>query len=667
MKRKHLGVTAVLVAVSTTVLMGMAALAIDIGIVCAAKADLQKVADAAALAAASQLANILEAEENNTTVQALAKAAARSVLKDNPVIGKDIELADTDIEFGINEWDAAQGKFLFAPSLATSGINAARITTRRTSGSSNGPLSLTFGRIFGFHEKDVLASATAILVPRDIMVIADLSGSYNDDSELRNYAENDPVGISLYEVWQTMPNSTASGDLLEAWLEANPDQDIADAPDSFFDLNPGFFSRLGSSAVGDAEVFGKTRVDSSYDPTTDSGLIGLAYATSWSASNLGSSLHSTLEQYLLDQGYSATEAGLILGATGNSSTDSAVAAADQNSVSYSSEYSTKRRYDFRVAAALGLVHWNSGLPGGRGDNLGLSGGDNDQYLDSDELVEAVDYPYAGGNWFEYAAYMRDSNNSNRAYDTLTGIKHQFGAKTFVNFLLEEKELNAETDVSHYAYANPLNLTKNAIEVLMDDLSSLDSDDRIGLVTYGAYSVLDYPIPADGTVTVEENAEIIKKLYRTKQAAHFSPLTNIGGALELGAACLDSDFAPEGSTSNWSNVDLTLCNPRPWAKKIMVLLTDGKANVKPDGSYASGNDGKDFTKRVSDELWEQSRIKVYGIGVGSGADMTTLDYVVKAATSTESGYWADGTASEIESELTKIFKKVGGSRPVQLIE
>ena len=40
-----------------------------------------------------------------------------------------------------------------------------------------------FGGVLGFDTADVTASASAILVPREIIILADLSGSYNDDRQ----------------------------------------------------------------------------------------------------------------------------------------------------------------------------------------------------------------------------------------------------------------------------------------------------------------------------------------------------------------------------------------------------------------------------------------------------------------------------------------------------
>ncbi len=654
--KKQRAVVAVQVAVASTALIGLAALGVDVGLMYAAKADLQKVADAAALAAASQLGNFAEAETKETTVVALADAAATAVLTDNDVLGQDISLDAGDIEYGYSIWNDGTQRFEFQAAAVegsggVNGVNAVRITTRRTSDSSNGAVDLAFGGVFGFGEANITASATAILVPRDIIVLADLSGSYNDDSQLQNYALNDPNGINLLEVWKTLPKSSADGALLQAWLDANPGMTVADAPSTFFETDYGFFGELGSSSAGSIPVFGETLINSSYNPAGDDGLVRLRRGRQWSSGEIGSPNYTNMRMFLVGQGYSIEERDLIMANTSSSTTNGYIKDADYNSVSFSSEFSDKDRYDLRVAAALGLVFWSSGRTDGLWQDLGLPPGDGDFYIEPNEVHEAVAYPFPQGNWFEYVQYMRDANNSNRAYDKLKAIKYRFGAKTFVNFLLEEKEMNSETDVSHYAYANPLHLTKNSLDVLMDDLVALDSADRIGLVTYGTTAVVDYPLP-DETVELSENAADIKALYRARQAAHYSPATNIGQGIEMATGQL----IPGGST-----------NARPEATKVIVLLTDGMANIDGNGDFdGTGEAGVSYALAAAQDAWEQHRVKIHAIGVGAAADIDTLDEIAEHGRTGEA-YWATGDFSEIQSELTNIFQKIGGLRPIQIID
>ncbi len=664
------------VAIALATMVGFAAMAVDVGLMYSAKADLQAIADSAALAASSQLGNFTEAEAQGVTVLDLARDAAVQYGEKNQVFHQEFNLDDQDIEFGWSTWNDTEQRFTFeaAPAGTTNNINGVRVTARRTEGSSNGPLSMAFAGIFGLNQVDIAASAVAILVPRDIIIVADMSGSYNDDSELKSYANNDPDGVNLFEVWKTLPSNSANGALLEAWLEANPGMTVADAPASLFRGSYGFFNELGATGSGSVEVFGKTTINSGYDPATDDGLILLRRKKAWNSAELGSADHTKLRDYLLNLGYSNYEVQCIMADTGDPGTDDSIRLGDADAQSFASEYSDRDRYDLRVAVALGLMYWNSGTPGGLWESHGWTPGSGGWGIAPSELLEREPYPYPSGNWLEYVQYMRDANGSNWAVDELPAVKYRFGAKTFANFLLEEKELNSETDVAHYATANPLSLTKNALDVLMNDLASLDSGDHIGLVTYGTYAVLDYPIPCDSSdsgcsdpVTLEDNTAAVKDIYRHRQAAHYTPATNIGEGIDFARDCLSAGPTLSAPGAYQSAPDFGQCRPRPGAQKVVVVLTDGMANTGPAPSYTYGpSTGYAYAEAAAQQAWELARARIYGVGVGSAADMDLMD-AIAAHGHTNSGYWANGSWSEIQSELEGIFQKIGGNRPVQLIE
>jgi len=394
------GAVVVQVAVGMTAILGFATLSVDVGLMYSAKAQLQNVADSAALAASSQLANYLEAQELGVSVVELATQAAIQYGEENEVLGESMVITANESEFGYSIWNSEDQKFGFVPEEGEPGddVNAVRITARRQADGQNGPVDLIFGGIFGKHTADVQARATAILVPRDIIIVGDLSGSYSDDSELRHYNRNDPDGINLYEVWQTLPQSSVDGALLQAWLDANQGSTVEDAPDMYFELAYGFFSELGSNDPGSVPVFGDTLVNSSYSPSGDDGLIRLRRGYGWTCSELGSTNYNKLRNYLLDLGYSDYEVRCIMADTSSSSTNTSIKNADSNSQSFSSEYSDKDRYDLRVAVALGLVYWNSGISGGLCDSMGWSGGSGGWGIGTSEIEDRVDYPYPSGNW-----------------------------------------------------------------------------------------------------------------------------------------------------------------------------------------------------------------------------------------------------------------------------
>lgn len=159
------GVTAVVIAIVITVLIGFVSLATDVGYVSLTKNELQNIADAAALAGTGELGNIYQGlTYDNQQVLSLDDNdvdAIRSTAKDvvgegkNRAGGEDIIIDDGDIF--INKWPGTS-----VNSNDYNQPNAVRVTARRDS-SANGPISTFFAKIFGIGTLDVSADATAAL------------------------------------------------------------------------------------------------------------------------------------------------------------------------------------------------------------------------------------------------------------------------------------------------------------------------------------------------------------------------------------------------------------------------------------------------------------------------------------------------------------------------
>ncbi len=159
--RSRRGNVVVLSAFFMVALVGMVAFSVDIGYITLTKAEVQNAADSAALAAAAVL--------HKTPAE--IRAEARTFAESHMAAAKQIELADTDVEFGNWNLDTK----VFTPSGDIG--NAVRVTVRRPGAPH------FFGKIFGRHYFDVEASSIAMANPRDIVFVVDLSGSMNDDSE----------------------------------------------------------------------------------------------------------------------------------------------------------------------------------------------------------------------------------------------------------------------------------------------------------------------------------------------------------------------------------------------------------------------------------------------------------------------------------------------------
>jgi hypothetical protein len=145
---------------SMAAITGVAALAIDMGMIYNARAELQRTADAAALAAAAQLLDYdqLTGTPNIGDNLAAAVQAAQSLALLNPVLGASPQVAADDVQAGYLDDPDDQSEpinFNNPPQ-----YNTAQVTVRRDA-STNGPIPLLFARIFGMDSVSVTATAAA--------------------------------------------------------------------------------------------------------------------------------------------------------------------------------------------------------------------------------------------------------------------------------------------------------------------------------------------------------------------------------------------------------------------------------------------------------------------------------------------------------------------------
>lgn len=156
------GIALVYIALMIVVIMGFVGLAVDIGYMYVAKGQLQNAADAAALAAATQL-------PDPTKVNAEAKKFAAS----NKAAGENVIITDSDITIG-NWNDTANPKF----STTRLPNNAVRVVARRNvagaTAANQGMVHVFFGKVLallpgggtGWPEMGAAAEAIATHPPR---------------------------------------------------------------------------------------------------------------------------------------------------------------------------------------------------------------------------------------------------------------------------------------------------------------------------------------------------------------------------------------------------------------------------------------------------------------------------------------------------------------------
>ncbi len=155
------GVVAVKVAFLLVPMMGMLALAIDYGYVLNVRTDLQRAADAAALAAVRDLVP----DSNGNQDLAKVRARVREYARANVRGVAEFTVLDCDIEIG--RYDPAMAYSTFT--IENDGtFDTVRVKVRRDA-QANSPVSLFFARVLGINNSNVAAAATAVLQKATIL------------------------------------------------------------------------------------------------------------------------------------------------------------------------------------------------------------------------------------------------------------------------------------------------------------------------------------------------------------------------------------------------------------------------------------------------------------------------------------------------------------------
>lgn len=422
------GVALLWVAVTIVLMVSLAALSIDVGHMYMAQAELRVAADAAATAAAADLGGL-----GNDTTESEIIALANDYASRNLVLGEGPSVVASDVVFGraiLNEL----GQYEFVPNQEP--YDAVRITVRRTADHMNGPIPLLFARIFGLQNTEIEATATAMMVPRDIAVVVDTSASMNDDSEIRHYLMTE---VNLFDVWDTLPPGLSGGG------------GVAD------DQGPTW---------GYMDTYGDDINEPGYDPRNDPGLIYLRIGRDWNNAQLISRLQ--------EAGYNDDEIDAL--------TDGAY-----------DWYYSKDPYRARLAVCLGLARWNSGWGTWRWDEI-VRTSELTWLVDYPYVGNNTSTQWWAASWYNYFDYVR--SNWSQMYKTDWRFRHRFGLKTFVNYLLEARPRYTYSPVFMDTPVQPFQAVKDAVRRAMEVISGLQSDDQVSLVFYGSTGNYGLPLSSD---------------------------------------------------------------------------------------------------------------------------------------------------------------------------
>lgn len=601
---RRYGMVVVQVAVGITTLVGFMALAVDVGIMYSAKTEIQRAADSAALAAAAELGDYTDGDPMTR-----ARTVAADFANRNKVLNAGVALAPSDVLFGQAYIDQGTGKYTFTET--TELPNAVKVRLRRTAGSPSGPMSLFFARVFGIQSANLSAQATAVLTPRDIAFVLDLSGSHNDDSSLVSCKKTEVANRGVWEhLWDTQygPAPVVDG------LPSGP---------SFGNMNLWGDPVTGPSGIN----------------TSDPGLFYLPKGSNWNLTT------EFVSQTLSAKGY------------GTYTSDELSVINSKNRDSDSSAY--KRR----VQVALGLLRWKSGKPGGQ------AGGNGDNVIDSSEVVSMVAYPSSaanpttkckkvGGSWSSYCDYVMSSSSTMCVYNAAQykygdpNCRYRYGLKTWLDYVQNSQPSQSSSPGLAGSPEQPMGAVADAVKASIDIITALQSNDLVGMASYGTcgYGPDDQP---DNMSWLTDDLASVRARVDTLQASMWTSTTNMAQGIDEGV-----------------NVLFNSSRARANAAKVVILLTDGRPNqtrANPTTYYDEWNTSSPAYSDARTAAQDAAAlgVRIYTISVGATCDLQLMQDI--AAYGHGETFHAQGSVATYRQELQEILQSLGGKRPVILIQ
>jgi Flp pilus assembly protein TadG len=219
------GAVLVMVAVSMVALIGIVALAVDVGYLMVTRNEVQNVADGSALAGARTLGAMyqeLPSSQQQTfycleTCQDSIRNVSQDVATKNWAAGEAMSVRVADVLIG--QWDG--GSFTETNSLP----DAVYVIARRDA-AANGPVATFFARVLGIDEAPVSAIAIAAMTGQanvlegGLLLPVALSRYFFDDtipcnSHIRFNPTNDPTSCGGWTTWDIGSNTKNLRDILD--------------------------------------------------------------------------------------------------------------------------------------------------------------------------------------------------------------------------------------------------------------------------------------------------------------------------------------------------------------------------------------------------------------------------------------------------------------------
>lgn len=265
---------------------------------------------------------------------------------------------------------------------------------------------------------------------------------------------------------------------------------------------------------------------------------------------------------------------------------------------------------------------------------------NPVYISSDNTytvktilgLNNVAYPFPSGSWDDYVYYVRTSG-----YLSNAGYRKDYGYLTLVNYWLERRPMYSETPTLWQTSEQPITAVKDSVTVFLAYLQEVDTDDRLGLSVYTS---------ASDTAKLEagltNNFQQVEDISRERQAGHYDRMTNIGAGIQTSRIELED-------------------NSRPGAFKMIVLMTDGIANLPGDSAAA-----RSFALQQA-QLCADKNYPIVTVSLGSGADTALMDQIAAITNGVHFNIPGGQSVSQYEQDLKDVFREIASDRPLQLVK
>ena len=252
-------------------------------------------------------------------------------------------------------------------------------------------------------------------------------------------------------------------------------------------------------------------------------------------------------------------------------------------------------------------------------------------------LTSVTYPYASGSWDEFITWAISSTEQNH---TSGGYRYKFGYMNWIVWMLEDKSAYSQTADLWKVRAEPMAALKSSVEVFMDFIQAVDTQDQVGLAVYNATN-------GQGKLELELTAdyEPIAANVSTKQAGHYHMYTNIGAGLHEARLEIEE-------------------NARPNSARMIVLMTDGVANWF---------DGPNQEEEAGEYLLEEANacanamIPVICISLGSAADADIMQQVANITNGKHYNVPGGASQEDYYDQLYDVFEEIAAARPLRIVD